>query len=439
MPARAAKAASPKPPVRKHPIDPTAGRRLKELRLRAGLTQRQLAGDRYTPAYVSALEKGLTRASMAALGYLADRLGVPMDYFVRDEAPRWERMNADLRLASGDWQAAADAYTSLLDRKIADPDRALVLRGRAEALLRLDRPREALPDAAAAYELLGRAGERIDATYATYWLAYAHYKLDNTAEARALIHQALAEVRAGLSVQADFKLRLLVALANIETWDGNHDRALAYLEEGRALTDEMDDLRRATYLRTLAVGHAQTGDHEAALRFGTQALALYEAVGAESEIASLDNSLAMTYLELGNLGRAGSMATDAHHRAERLDDRRLLAHVLDTEARIALASGKTDVALERAQATLDLARELGHPHAEASALITLARAHRAGGNPSEAEAACSGAASVLRRVGPRSRLREVLREWAEILSSQDRHKEAVELLDEALSESTIRH
>jgi transcriptional regulator with XRE-family HTH domain len=433
MPARSSRT-TPKPPVRKYPIDPTAGQRLKTLRLRAGLTQRQLAGDRYTAAYVSALEKGLTRASMAALGYLAERLGVSMDYFLRDESPRWDLMNADLRLASGDWQGAVDAYTDLLDRKLGDPEKARILRGRAEALLRLDRPQEALPDAAAAYELLGRAGERTDLAYATSWLAYAHYKLDNTAEARALIHQALAEVRAGLSVQADFRLRLLVALANIETWDGNHDRALAYLVEGRSLADEMDDLRRATYLRTLAVGHAQTGDHEAALRFGTQALALYEAVDAEAEIASLHNSLAMTYLEVGNLRRAGAMATDAHHRAERLDDRRLLAHVLDTEARIALASGKTDVALERATATLELARELGHPHAEASAHLTLARAHRAGGNLAEAEAACSASASVLRKVGPRSRLREVLREWADILSSQDRHKEAVALLDEALAE-----
>ena len=180
------------------------------------------------------------------------------------------------------------------------------------------------------------------------------------------------------------------------------------------------------------MGYAQTGDHEAALGFATKALALYESLDAETEVASLHNSLAMTYLEVGNLDRARHMATDAHHQAERLGDRRLLAHVLDTEARIALASGKTDVALERATATLALARELGHPHAEASALLTLARAHRTGGNPAEAEAALSGAASVLRREGPRSRLRDVLREWADLLSSQDRHKEAVALLSEAI-------
>ena len=51
------------------------GQRIREARHRAGLTQQQLAGDRYTKAYVSALENGLIKPSMAALRFLAVRLG----------------------------------------------------------------------------------------------------------------------------------------------------------------------------------------------------------------------------------------------------------------------------------------------------------------------------------------------------------------------------
>ena len=40
------------------------GGRIREARHRAGLTQQQLAGDRYTKAYVSALETGIARPSM---------------------------------------------------------------------------------------------------------------------------------------------------------------------------------------------------------------------------------------------------------------------------------------------------------------------------------------------------------------------------------------
>ena len=52
------------------------GARIKQARLAAGLTQAQLAGDRYTKAYVSALEHGLAKPSMAALTFLSERLGV---------------------------------------------------------------------------------------------------------------------------------------------------------------------------------------------------------------------------------------------------------------------------------------------------------------------------------------------------------------------------
>ena len=42
------------------------GRRIRSARTSAGLTQSQLAGDRYTKAYVSALENALVKPSMAA-------------------------------------------------------------------------------------------------------------------------------------------------------------------------------------------------------------------------------------------------------------------------------------------------------------------------------------------------------------------------------------
>jgi len=42
----------------------------------------------------------------------------------------------------------------------------------------------------------------VDAASAAYWLANAHYQLSNVVEARAIGHQVLAEVRAGLAVEA---------------------------------------------------------------------------------------------------------------------------------------------------------------------------------------------------------------------------------------------
>lgn len=419
-------------PTKRPRVDNVVGSRLRAARQKAGLTQRQLAGDRYTAAYISALEVGLVRPSWAALTYLSGRLGLPVHELVRDARPGWDRLAADLYLASGEWQKAVDAYTQLLD---AEPgaETPLLRRGRAEALCRLNRPREALPDAAAAYEALTQAGQQADAAYAGYWLSYAHYQLDNTAEATALLRQILAEVRAGLTVQADFKLRLLVALAANESWDGHHDRALALLEEGRALTDEIDDRRRASFLFSLALGYAQSGDHEAALRAGTSALPLFDAADAESEATSLRNSLALTYLKMGNLARATELAAEARERAIRQNDQKLLAHVAETKAQIALAAGDHAAVKAHVAEALDIARATQNAHAESSALLTLARSEREAGDPPRAETTYRQAVDLLRTSGPQPRLGEALRELADLLVSQQRHAEAVDLLQEALS------
>jgi len=412
-------------------VDTAVGPRLRAARHRAGLTQRQLAGDRYTAAYISALEVGLVRPSWAALTYLSGQLGLAVHDLVREAQPGWDRLTADLHLAAGDFQNAIDRYTQLLE-KATGPDAALIQGSRAEAHARMGRPREALPDAAAAYEALTRAGQQAEAAYAGYWLAYAHHQLDNTAEARALLHQILAEVRAGLKVQADFKLRVLVALAILESWDGHDDRALTLLEEGRAMTGEMDDQRRAVFLFSLASSYAETGDHEAALRAGTAALPLFQAAGAERDVRSLHNTLALTYLGLGNTARASELAAEAREMCTRTDDKALLAHVAETEAQIALATGDHAAVRARVAEALDLARATENTHAESSALLTLARSQRQSGDAA-AEATFSEAVDLLRQHGPRPRLAEVLREWADLLVEQKRHAEAVDLLQEALS------
>ena len=63
------------------------GSRIREARLRAGLTQQQLAGERYTKAYVSALETGIARPSMVALSYLSERLRLAPSHFLDLQSP----------------------------------------------------------------------------------------------------------------------------------------------------------------------------------------------------------------------------------------------------------------------------------------------------------------------------------------------------------------
>ena len=62
------------------------GRRLKQARLDAGLSQRQLCGTEITRNMLSQIENGNARPSMDKLRYLAARLNRPVSYFLEENA-----------------------------------------------------------------------------------------------------------------------------------------------------------------------------------------------------------------------------------------------------------------------------------------------------------------------------------------------------------------
>lgn len=409
------------------------GERIREARRRAGLTQQQLAGDRYTKAYVSALETGIARPSMVALTYLCERLGLPASHFLDEQNPAWSRLQVDMHLAAGNWQDAADGYRILLDGSLDEAARAEVLRGLAEAEARLDHGREAIAAGSEAARLFVELGRPTDEALARYWMAFGLYQSDNEADARGLLTALLERVRGGLAVEPDFELRVLMALASVESRAGMYNRSLTYLEEARGLAADLDDRRRATFLFSLAISYRETGDLEAAIRTGTQSLALYRAAGAILEGAGIENDLALAYLQSGNVDRAADLAAQARAQAEAAGDDRLLAAILETEAQVAAAEGRRADAQALADRAASLARATGNRLALMAAVLTSARLLREDGNSSGAEERFTEAAALARESGSAGRIREVLREWADLRADAGDHRGAYELTREALS------
>ena len=412
-------------------------------RTRAKMTQQQVAGDRYTKAYISALENGLVRPSVAALEYLAPRLGTSASALLADAQPAWSRIDADLQLASGDFQAAADAYRELLAAAADDREaRAELLAGQAEAEVRLGNGAEAIVAATEASELFESAGRPQDAALTGYWLSAGLYEQGNLTEATAILQALLAKVRIGLRVAPDFKLRLLIALSANESRQGNHDSALSYLAEVRALEDSLDDRRRATFLSGLSYSYCETGDFEAAIRTGYQALALFKAHETSIDVGSLENEMALAHLGTGNIARADELAASALARWTRLGNDRHRAHVLDTQAQIALARDDPKEAMRLASDSFDLAQQVDNGPAASDALLTLARAQaglaaKSGDKSDVAKArqAFDRAVEDARASGKPQTVKRTLTEYADFLANQGDHKAAFELSREALGTS----
>jgi len=407
------------------------------------MTQQQVAGDRYTKAYISALENGLVRPSVAALEYLAARLNTSSGALLADSRPAWTRLDADLLLASGKWQEAVDAYQELLNGggDIDQATRAEIQRGLAEAFVRLDRGAEAAAAASEASETFERLSRPQDAALASYWLSAGLYEQDNTSEAKAILQSTLAKVRMGMRVEPDFKLRLLMALSSNEARDGDYSSALTYLEEVRGFAGELDDRRRAAYLFDLANSYCELGDYEAAIRTGYASLALYRAAETGVETARLENELAIAHLRTGNSDKAAELASLARSRFEGLGDERQLAHVLDTQAQIELARGDLDRAMTLASESLELARRVENAPATTDALLTTALIMAARTKATDkksiasVKAAFDRALTDARASGRPQAVKRVLTEYAVFLAASGDHKAAFELSREALASS----
>ena len=98
------------------------GQKLRQARLEAGLSQRQLCGDVITRNMLAQIENGSARPSMDTLRYLAEKLGKTVSYFLEEQAvvsPNREIMgSARSRFSAGEYPRALE---SLEGYKAPDP------------------------------------------------------------------------------------------------------------------------------------------------------------------------------------------------------------------------------------------------------------------------------------------------------------------------------
>ena len=107
------------------------GQRIKNARLAAGLSQRQLCGDTVTRNMLSLIESGKARPSMETLAFFARQLGKPMSYFWEEEAvlsPNQQVM-AEARRAFNvaNWQGVLDVLSGYREPdELFQPERQLL-------------------------------------------------------------------------------------------------------------------------------------------------------------------------------------------------------------------------------------------------------------------------------------------------------------------------
>ena len=96
------------------PPETTLGERLRQLRTVRGLTQSDLAGERFSKEYVSQIERGKTRPTERTLDWLAERLDVDRAY-LETGLSEADRMRAESAVVRAEAAIASQRYDEAVD------------------------------------------------------------------------------------------------------------------------------------------------------------------------------------------------------------------------------------------------------------------------------------------------------------------------------------
>jgi transcriptional regulator with XRE-family HTH domain len=388
-------------------LDPAvAGRRLKEARIAAGLTQPQVCGDASSVGYLSRLERGERRVGPELLERLCANIGISPELVIRGvEAPdprRWEcELDfAELELATGEAAAARDRTATLLSSNdltghARHLERARLVAAKANA---------SCGDQAAAMagfdEVVSARATKTGWLDAVAGLARLLRETGDLARSIKVSEDALDSLdQSAPDREAAVRIAMNLAAAIYET--GDVDRALALCRQTVAAAEKAGSAvsRAAAYWNTAIIA-CEAGDLDEALILTRRALAIF----ADVEDARLEARL-RTQLGIFLLRSEPPQTDEAlkHLTAAKVAYDHSEADIADIlHNRMALARGHFaagDINLAEEQAARALTEAGSFPFVAATARTLLGRIARVHDNPEAARSHLVAAVQDLTAAG----------------------------------------
>ena len=373
------------------------GDRVRSLRVAAGLTQTQLAGERFSKEYISQIERGKTRPTDSTITWLAEQLGVEPTFLASGVSTE-ERAKIEAQLeraealsASHSYEEAVEAYRSAataVEETGAPALQVRALAGEAWALQEPGHVREAIELLQRARELVERPQfSDLDRADVLFRLGVCRYKLSSISTAVALFDEAL-----GLAERSGLPCDVL--RSDILQWRSRCRRRLRDyvaarddVERSLELAQDLGDraaIARANFQASLVA--QREGHYVLSRSYAQRAKELYQQVNDERNVGRLHLMLGGLTLLLGDEEHAVGHLKASYARALDADSPADAAQALEGIARVHLNRGEYDQADELARKSLALlqGRE-DYLHEVSPSQLVLGRALMERGRLDEAE------------------------------------------------------
>ena len=419
-----------------HVDDPReVGRRLREARLRAGLSQRDLSFQGCSPAYISRIEAGDRIPSLQLLREMGQRLGVSEDYLATGaRAPLLPDRNpllvdAEVALRLDDHELAQSLYEEALEVARDNFTRADAFEGLGSVAFRRGEPKEAIRLLERSFAL-SRA-EPAERPSTTEILARSHAALGDLESAIRLFEQCMNRFRQ--ENDPVNRVRFAVLMGYAFTDAGRFDDAEEILGEGlEAGRGIKDPITRARLLWSQARLRGEQGDPELAAEYARKALEVLRTTEHTHFIALTHELLAMIYNDLGRSEDALSLLEEARPMLESTATPIQIAHFRIEEARARAGLGEKEQA---AAVAMEAVGALGEtqPEDAGRAYSLLGEIFADLGDTARANELLELAIEILERQRPSRYLVAAYKRKAALLRDDGKVDEAIALLERGLS------
>jgi tetratricopeptide (TPR) repeat protein len=381
------------------------GDRLRTARVRAGLSQRQLAFPGCSPAYISRIESGDRIPSLQLLRELGRKLGVTEDYLATGATgePHAGLVEAEIALRLDDIELAERLYAEALDKAGPPADRGRALEGLGQLAFRQGRPRDAIKSFEDALRLYGDAEYQHPSLADSLGRAYA--SIGEVESSIGIFERCLDQARQHGDVIEEMRFLVLLGYALVDA--GNFGRAEELLGHALALGKDMDDphVHISLYWSQSRL-HAERNDSETASRYARRALEFLLLTEDSRRTALAYQLLAHIELDRGNTEEALELLEQGWPLLERAGN-----------------------VLERAQYRLEEARALAKlgRNEEAAALAMQVSGLIGDAAPEDAARSYTVLGTVYEELGETSRAREVYELAGELLKSRNPNRYLIDV------------
>jgi tetratricopeptide (TPR) repeat protein len=341
------------------------GERLRQLRVAAGLTQSDLAGERFSKEYVSQIERGKTRPTAETIEWLASRLGVDAG-FLANGVSTDQRGRVETRLAQAEAlleneqnEEALGVYddvrTSVAATGLPELD-VRALTGEAKARARLGDVRAAIELLTRARDLSeGQAFSDVERAEVLYLLGKCRYLASSTTTAIGLLNEALALAeRSGLPCDG-LRSDILHWRSRCYRRQRDYEAAREDVQIALELAEGISDRRTIADLNFQASLLAERDGHWVLARtYAERAKAQYEEISDRTNVGKLLNNLGGLNFLLGKPEDAVRHLKDAFATALEVGNDSDAAHAVSSLAQVHLRTGDVRLAEEQARHALRL-------------------------------------------------------------------------------------